>query len=178
VSTSGQTSLRTEAVVGVSAAAYSVAFAGLLGVLWIHLAPQIDLLRAANGSEAAATALLGDDMWFGFLGILAGIVSVAVLLLVAKDAGRGPGGLLGLAVGGFAGSLLAAHLGHHVQTPRLVARLHEQAPKVTQPQVTAVIHYFDFLVRAKVVLLAWSVAAVLVHATSVVIHAIRFPNDY
>jgi hypothetical protein len=166
-------SLRHESAVAALVTVYSLLLAGVLGVVWSHLAPRVDIIRAANGSEVASKALLGDDLWFALLGAAAGILSVALLLIAARDAGRGPGAVVGLALGGFVGSLIAAQLGHHIQRPHLLADLHAGAPTITALQVTTVMHYFDFLVRAKAVLLAWSLAALVLHAATLVGRAVR-----
>ena len=98
-----------EAVILVLAAAYSTLVGGVMGLIWPRVAPHIDVINAYyEGSVAANKALIGDDVWFGFLGILAAIVCVSTLLLTARDLGRGPGAVLGVAIGGVLGSLVAA----------------------------------------------------------------------
>jgi hypothetical protein len=156
----------SEAVVAGLVVAYSVVLGAAVGLIWPRVAPQLRLVAAIDGSEAATKALLGDDMWLALLGIIAGVVSVAVLAIVARDAGGGPGGAVGLAVGGLLGSLVAAQVGHLVQHPHVVSNLRSSFPGITRHSVTTILGYFDFKVRAKVVLLAWPVAAVLVHAAS------------
>jgi hypothetical protein len=157
---------RSEVLVGVLVVAYSVVLGGAVGLIWARVAPHIDLVAAINGSEAATKALLGDDMWLALLGIIAGVVSVAVLALVARDAGSGPGAVIGLAVGGLLGSLVAARVGHLVRQPHIVADLHTSFPGITHHSVTVIVGYFDFRVRATAVLVAWPLAAVLVHAAA------------
>jgi hypothetical protein len=154
---------RIESVVAVLVVAYSTLLGGAVGLIWPRVAPHLALVRAINGSEAATKALLGDDMWLGFLGIIAGIVSVAVLALVARDAAAGPGGALGLVVGGVLGSLVAAHVGHLVQHPHVVSALQTSFPGITHQSLATILGYFDFKVRARAVLVAWPLAAVLVH---------------
>jgi hypothetical protein len=166
-------SIRREAVVGAVVTVFSVLLGGAVGAIWPRVAPHVQVIRAIDGSEAAAKALLGDDMWFALLGIAAGVVAVALLLLVARDAGRGPGGVLGLAVGGLLGSLVAAHIGHHVLQPHIVATLHQRAPHLTHTQVQAVLGYFTFKVRANAVLTAWPMAAVILHAAAVIVRQLR-----
>jgi hypothetical protein len=149
-----------EAVVAGFVTAYSVVLGGIAGLVWPHLAPHIRLVDAINGSEAASKALLGDDMWLALLGIIAGVLAVAILALVARDAGHGPGGVVGLAVGGVLGSLAAAHVGHLVQQPHIVAALRSSFPGVTHSTITQLLGYFGFRVRARSVLVAWPIAAV------------------
>lgn len=175
----GATSIGTEAVVAMLVATYSIGLGAVMGLVWPRLAPHVQFIRAINGSEAAAKALLGDDMWFALLGGVAGVLSVAILLLVARDAGRGPGGLLGLAIGGVLASLVAAHIGHHVQQPHIVQQPHlvetlrHLAPGITQRQIDSLLGLFAFKVRANVVLLAWPIAAVITHAISIIARYLR-----
>jgi hypothetical protein len=156
----------SEAVVAGLVVAYSVMLGAAVGLIWPRVAPQLRLVAAIDGSEAATKALLGDDMWLALLGIIAGVVSVAVLAIVARDAGGGPGGAVGLAIGGLLGSLVAAQVGHLVQHPHVVSTLRSSFPGITRHSLSVILGYFDFKVRAKVVLLAWPVAAVLVHAAA------------
>jgi hypothetical protein len=141
--------------------AYSLLLGGAVGLIWPRLAPHVQLVEAINGSEAATKALLGDDMWLALLGVLAGVLSVTVLSVLARDAGSGPGGILGLAVGGVLGSLVAAHVGHLVQHPHVVSALRAAYPHLDRHQVTTILGYFDFRVRANGVLVAWPVSAVI-----------------
>jgi hypothetical protein len=169
--------VRREIVVGGLVTIFSVLFGGVVGVVWPRVAPHVQIIRAIDGSEGAAKALLGDDMWFAFMGIAAGVVVVALLLLVARDAGCGPGGVLGLAIGGVLGSLVAAHIGHHVQQPHIVTTLHQRAPRLTPAQVNAVLGYFTFEVRAKAVLVAWPMAAVILHAAAIIGRRLRLAPE-
>jgi hypothetical protein len=149
-----------EVLVGCLVAGFSVVLGAAVGLVWPRVAPHVDLVAALGGSEAATKALLGDDLWLALLGLIAGIVSVAVLNLVARDAAVGPGAVLGLAVGGLLGSLVAAHVGHLVQHPHVVGQLASAYPGISAHAITSVLGYFDFRVRAGAVLLAWPVAAV------------------
>ncbi|MBV9487508.1 MAG: hypothetical protein JO246_15865 [Frankiaceae bacterium] len=159
--------------VGLLVTVYSIAFGGVLGIVWPHVAPHVDLARAYFlGSEAAATPLLGQDLWFGVLGLAAGVLCVAAVLPFG-EIGRGPGGLIGLAVGGFVGSLVAAHLGMHTQRPIQVAELRHAVPMIDQVNLTRCLHFFGFGVRTKHVLLAWPIAAVVVHSGALLVRALR-----
>jgi hypothetical protein len=162
-----------ELTVGLLAAIYSVVAGGILGIVWPAVAPHVDLARAYFlGSEAAATPLLGQDLWFGMLGLAAGVICVAVLLSFG-EVGLGPGGLVGLAVGGFVASLVAAHLGFHTQRPIQIADLHRAVPTIDQANVARCMHFFGFGVRTKHVLLAWPISAVVVHSGAVIVRALR-----
>lgn len=167
----------SEALVAVLVVAYSVLLGGAVGLIWPRVAPHLRLVDAINGSEAATKALLGDDMWLALLGIVAGVVSVALLALVARDAGQGPGGVIGLAVGGLLGSLVAARVGHLVEHPHVVTALRASFPGITHHSVNTILGYFDFRVRAKAVLLAWPLAAVIVQAAIVALRYRRLARS-
>jgi len=174
--------LRAEGVIAVLVTAYSVILGEVMGLIWPRVAPHIQMLRALEGSEAAAKAVLGDDMWFALLGIVAGVVAVGILLLVGRRAGRGPGAALGLAVGGVLGSMVAAHVGHQIQhpsivAPRLVADLKALAPRLTHHQILDYLDTFDFTLRAEAMLLAWPATAVIVHAAVLVLRSLRVGTD-
>jgi hypothetical protein len=132
-------------------------------LIWPRVAPHLRLGDAINGSEAATKALLGDDMWFALLGIIAGVAAMVVAAVMARDAAAGPGGVLGLAVGGVLGSLVAAQVGHLVQHPHVLAALTSSYPGITTHSIHTILGYFDFKLRAKAVLVAWPLAAVVAH---------------
>jgi hypothetical protein len=164
---------RVEAMVAGFVAAYSAVLGAVVGVIWPRVAPHIHVARAVNGSEAATKALLGDDIWLAGLGIVAGVVAVAGLNLVARNAGAGPGAAVGLAVGGILGSLVAAHVGHMVQEPHVSTALRSSFPGITHGEVTTILGYFGFRVRAKFVLFAWPIAAVAGHVAATAIRETR-----
>jgi hypothetical protein len=151
---------RLEVLVACLVTGFSVVLGAVVGLVWPHVAPHVDQVRAIGGSEAATKALLGADLWLALLGLIAGIVSVLVLNLIGRDAAAGPGAVLGLAVGGVLASLVAAQVGHLVQHPHVVDQLKAAFPGISAHSVRAVLGYFDFRVRAGAVLLAWPVAAV------------------
>jgi hypothetical protein len=154
---------RVEGLVALVVLVGSVVLGGVVGLIWPRVAPHIHVVAAVNGSEAATKALLGDDMWLALLGAVAGIVSVLLLALIARDAGSGPGAVVGLAVGGLLGSLVAARVGHLVEHPHLLVAIRAGFPGISPHSVTAIIGYFDFKVRAWAVLLAWPLTAVVLH---------------
>jgi hypothetical protein len=162
-----------EVLVAAVVTAYSALLGGLVGWVWPQVAPHVDMIRAAEGSEVAATALLHDDLWLAVLGAAAGVVAVTILLVSFRDAGQGPGAVIGLVAGGLLGSLIAAHLGHHTQRPMQLAYLKAHAPGFSDAIDAKILHYFVFEVRAKGVLLAWPIAAVLLHGLTVLIAVMR-----
>jgi hypothetical protein len=161
---------RLEAAAAVLVAAYCTLLGGVAGLVWSHVAPKIydptgasRLLAAFNGSEAATKVLLGDDMSYAFVMLGAGVVSVAILTLVGRRHGAvgGPGAMVGLAVGGLLGALVAAHLGHDIQRAHLVSAV--PALRATDPHITrkVVLFYFDFEVRIRQFFVIWPITAVV-----------------
>ena len=91
-------------------------------------------------------------------------MSVALLALVAWDAGAGPGAVVGLAVGGVLGSLVAARVGHLESSTRTSwSPCRASFPGITPHSVATILGYFDFRVRARAVLVAWPLTAVVLH---------------
>ncbi len=157
----------SEALVGGLVTVYSVLLGGAVGLVWPHFAPHIRLVDAVFGSEAATKALLGDDLWLALIAGIAGVVAVLALWALSRGTADGPGSIIGLAVGGLLGSLVAAHVGHQVQHPHVLSVLHTWFPTITPQSKAAVLSDFDFRVRAKAVLVAWPFVAVV--AQSVVV---------
>ncbi len=87
-----------------------VAAAGLLvGLLWLKLAPRIEVIKVAEGFQYADSEpeqAVAADGWFGFLGLCVGLV-VAVLAWVALRRYRGIAVMVGLVVGSLVGAWLA-----------------------------------------------------------------------
>jgi hypothetical protein len=169
---------RTEGLVVMLAAAYSTLLGAVMGLIWPRVAPHIDAINAYyHGSVAANKALLGDDVWFGFLGLLTGLVCVGVLRLLSGDLSRGPGAVIGLAAGGIVGSLVAAHVGTAVQQPHLVASVHAQMANVKPTDIKRILYFFNFKVRANAALLVWPITAVALVAINVIVRYLRYPDE-
>jgi hypothetical protein len=165
-----------EAAILVLAAAFSTLLGAAMGLIWPRLAPHIDVINAYyRGSVEASKALLGDDVWFAFLGIVAGIV--AVLLLAAGDFARGPGAVIGVALGGVLGSLVAAHVGTTVQQPHIVSLVHANVPNVAPADISRILMFFNFRVRAHAAILAWPFTAVVLVGLNVIVRYLRNPDD-
>jgi hypothetical protein len=160
---------RAELRVMVLVTMFSALLGEAVGLIWHALAPTVGIVAAAEGSSAATKALIGDDLWLALLGIVAGVVCVALLIVVAPDGARGPGATLGLAVGGVLGSIVAARVGHLVGHHDLTGVLHSSLPQVSDKVDRLILHYFDFTVRAKPVLVAWPAAATLLNTLIVAV---------
>ena len=152
-------------------AALGVAVLGVaLGLLWWWLAPRVPLvsdgkavyLERPEGEEA-----IGADGTFVLLGLAVGAVAgVAVFLL--RRAG-GVGGVVGLALGGLLGSLIAWRLGVWLGP---VDDLAAHARAVGRGTV------FDgpLELQAKGALLAYPFGAVLVHLLCTALFGVRDPE--
>lgn len=169
---------RAEALVVILATAYSTLLGALMGLVWPRVAPHIDAINAYfHGSVTANKALLGDDVWFGFLGLLTAVICVVVLRLISADLSRGPGAVIGLAAGGVVGSLVAAHVGTAVQQPHLVASVHAQMANVKATDITRILYYFNFKLRTNEMLLAWPITTVVLVGISVIVRYLRYPDE-
>ncbi|MFJ8750769.1 ABC transporter permease [Streptomyces sp. NPDC102441] len=154
----GPHELRAELRQGaVITAVLTVAGAGL-GLLWLWLAPRVPLvsddtavfLKNSEGEEA-----IGADGTFVLLALAFGLVSAAVVFLLRRRGGVPL--VVGLALGGLLGSLLAWGIGTWFgPTSDVVAHAKEAGKGVT----------FDAPLELHAVgaaMLAWPIAAMLVH---------------
>jgi cytochrome b len=149
--------LRAE-LVQASVVAIAVAVAGvLLGLLWLWLAPRVSLIsdgKAVYLKNSEGEDAVGADGVF-VLGALAfGLVSAAVTFLFCRRGGVAL--VVGLAIGGVLGSVIAWRLGVWLgPSTDVVAHARQVGKGVT----------FDapLKLNAKGALLAWSVAAMVVH---------------
>jgi hypothetical protein len=148
---------------GVVIAAYSALLGAVVGLVWEAGAPTIQLAAAINGNEGAGKPLIGDDLRLGLLGIVAGILAAAVVLVLGRNRERGPGEVLGLAAGGVLGALVAARVGDLARHHQMVSTIARIVPGATPGETSNILDYFGFHVRATGVLLFWPIAAVAVH---------------
>ncbi|MER8159305.1 ABC transporter permease [Streptomyces sp. NPDC094472] len=149
--------LRAE-LVQASLVAIAVAVSGvLLGLLWLWLAPKVPLvsdgsavyLKNSEGEDA-----IGADGVFTLLGLAFGAVSALIVFLLFRHGGIAL--VIGLAIGGVLASVIAWRLGLWLgPTSDVVAHAKEVGKGVT----------FDGPLKlgAKGALLAWSVAAMVIH---------------
>ena len=152
---------------------FGALFGAIVGVLWHAVAPQIGVVAAVEGSSAATKALIGDDLWLGLLGIVAGVVAVLLVTLVAPNATGGPGAQVGLAVGGVLGMLVAARVGHLIGHQDLAGVVATRFPQGGQRVVDLVLGYFDFKVRASAVLLTWPMASIFLSTSIAWVRALK-----
>ncbi|MGW0858246.1 hypothetical protein, partial [Streptomyces sp. NPDC002690] len=159
---------RTE-VVRAAAVTVVLAVAGVaLGLLWLWLSPRIPLisdetavyLKDSEGEEA-----IGADGTFALLGAGFGIVSAVVVYLLRRSGGIPT--VVALALGGLLGGLLAWWLG---------AALGPTSDVVAHAKAAGQGVAFDapLELNAKGALLAWPVAAMVVH---LILTAVFTPPD-
>ncbi|WP_045880143.1 hypothetical protein [Pseudofrankia sp. DC12] len=141
----------------------------LLGLLWAAVSPRLDVTAGISGSETAFTAQADIDATFGFICLAAGIVAGALARWRAADGGWPVP--VGLAGGGFAGSLLAGWIGHLVRSPSVLHKLPPHAPAYVAGLV-------DVKVRATGLYLVLPVTALLVLAFALwlPVALVRRPN--
>ena len=152
---------------------FSTLFGGAVGPIWHALAPKINLVSANDGSAAASKALLSDDVWFGLIGVAAGVLCVAIVAVVSPRLVRGPGAVVGLAIGGMLGSLVAAHVGHHIGHRDMLSALNRTYPGAKSSEIRDFFNLYDFKVRATAVVLGWPLAAVAVSGLVTLGHQMR-----
>lgn len=145
--------LRDAAVVTVA-----VALAGvLLGVLWWWLAPHVPLIAddsAVYLKDTEGEQAIGVDGTFTLLALGFGLLSAVAVFLVRRRGGVPL--VVGLAVGGLLGSLLAWRLGVYLgPTQNVVAHAKAVGKGVTFSA--------PLKLGAKGALLAWSLGALVVH---------------
>jgi hypothetical protein len=158
--------------------AYVALLGSIVGIVWHAVAPRVDIIPlATRGSQGAMKPLIGADVWLGGLGLAAALVCVVTLAIVDRDATEGPGAMLGLAVGGLLGMLVAARVGHLMGRHDLYDTLRTRYPNPTaavDKQLRAYVLTWDLRVRAQGVLLSWPLAAVLLNGVTI---ALRRPNE-
>ncbi|MEU8759179.1 DUF2567 domain-containing protein [Streptomyces sp. NPDC048659] len=161
------TELRQAAVVAV----VSGVVGALLGLLWLWLAPRVTLIsdgKAVFLRNSEGEAAIGIDGTFVLLALGFGAVAALVVFLVHRHGGVAL--VLGLAVGGVLGSLLAWWVGISLGPERdVVAHAKAVGPNV------------DFqapleLNMAAAAMLAWPIAAMIVHLGLTALFGVRDPE--
>lgn len=110
-----------------------------LGLLWAATAPKLNVKAALGGSEAAFNAQAGIDVHFALLAVIFGVAAGGLV----GWRGRYGGWPLpvGLAIGGAAGSLVAAQVGHLRESSRVL----DQLPANIRGSVSNIV---DFVLRS------------------------------
>ncbi|MGW3951572.1 AAA family ATPase [Streptomyces sp. NPDC004752] len=148
----------------------------LLGLLWWWLAPHVPLVGDRVGKswvvylkDSEGEQAIGVDGTFTLLALAFGVVSAVVVFLVRRRGGVPL--VVGLAVGGLLGSLLAWRLGVWLgPTQDVIAHAKAAGKGVTFSA--------PLKLGARGALLAWSVAALVVHLGLTALFGPRDPDPY
>lgn len=135
----------------------------VVGLIWSATAPKLSLRAVVAGSEATFKSQVAADGRFLLLGIVAGVVCAGALLVLGE---RGPGAVIGLAVGGVLASLVANRIGVIAQHDATFSALRSLGISHS----ARVLDLVEFRVRAQGVLLAWPLAALVVHGLATLLH--------
>lgn len=167
-----KTEVREAAVVTVAVALGGV----LLGLLWWWLAPHVPLVGDVSGKswvvylkDSEGEQAIGVDGTFTLLALAFGALSAAAVFLLRRRGGVPL--VVALAVGGLLASLLAWRLGVWLGPEKdVIAHAKAVGKGVTFPAPLAL--------GAKGALLAWPVAALLVHLGLTALFGPRDPDPY
>lgn len=167
-----KTEVREAAVITVAMALGGV----LLGLLWLWLSPRVPLVGDASGKnwivyikDTEGEQAIGVDGTFTLLALAFGVVSAVVVFLLRRRGGVPL--VVALTVGGVLGSLLAWRLGVWLGPEKdVLAHARAVGKGVTFPA--------PLKLGARGALLAWSVAALLVHLGLTALFGPRDPDPY
>ncbi|MFF7851255.1 DUF2567 domain-containing protein [Streptomyces sp. NPDC003444] len=162
-----------EVIQGVLVTAVSAVAGALLGVLWLNLAPRVLLVSDGKGvylRNSEGESAIGADGTFVLLALAFGAVAGLVVFLLRRRGGVPL--VLGLAVGGILGSLLAWGVGTHFgPTSDVVAHAKAVGPNVT----------FEAPLELNLgiaALLAWPLAAMIAHLALTAAFGPRDPDPW
>ncbi|MFI9295020.1 DUF2567 domain-containing protein [Streptomyces gardneri] len=160
-----------EVVLGGVVALVSTAVGALLGVLWLWLAPRVLLISDGKGvylRDSEGESAIGVDGTFVLLALAFGAVAALVVFLLRRKGGVPL--VLGLALGGVLGSLVAWGVGTSFGPARdVVAHAKSVGPNVV---FEAPIE----LNMAAAAMLAWPLAAMIVHLALTALFGPRDPE--
>ncbi|MFE5795126.1 DUF2567 domain-containing protein [Streptomyces sp. NPDC056503] len=161
-----------EVVQGLVVTVASAVAGAVLGALWVWLAPTVQLISDGKGvylRDSEGEAAIGADGTFVLLALAFGAVAGLVVFLARRKGGVPL--VLGLAIGGVLGSLLAWWLGIRLgPTDDVIAHAKAVGPNVV----------FDAPLKLQMgaaAMLAWPLAAMVVHLLLTGIFGPRDPEQ-
>ncbi|MFJ2782701.1 MULTISPECIES: DUF2567 domain-containing protein [unclassified Streptomyces] len=161
----------TEVLQGVLVTLVSTIAGAVLGVLWLNLAPRVLLISDGKGvylRDSEGEAAIGSDGTFVLLALAFGAVAALVVFLLRRKGGVPL--VLGLALGGGLGSLLAWGLGTYFgPTSDVVAHAKAVGPSVSFQAPLE-------LNLGAAAMLAWPLAAMIVHLGLTAVFGPRDPE--
>ncbi|MFJ8823302.1 DUF2567 domain-containing protein [Streptomyces sp. NPDC102467] len=163
-----RTELREAAVVTVGVAVVGL----LLGALWLWLAPRIPLVSDSTAvylKDTEGEQAIGVDGTFTLLGLAFGAVTAAVVFLWRKRGGIPL--VVGLALGSLLGGVIAWRFGVWLGPAQDVAAHAKEVGK-------GVVFDAPLELKAKGALLAWPLAAMVVHLGLTGLFGPRDPDPY
>ncbi|WP_394434910.1 DUF2567 domain-containing protein [Streptomyces sp. SGAir0957] len=163
-----RTEVREAAVVAVGVALLGL----LLGALWLWLAPRVPLVSDASAvylKDTEGEQAIGIDGTFTLLGLAFGAVTGAVVFLWRRRGGVPL--VAGLALGSLLGGLLAWRFGIWLGPAQDVAAHAKEVGK-------GVVFDAPLELKAKGALLAWPLAALVVHLALTGLLGPRDPDPY
>ena len=134
----------------------------VVGLIWAAASPKTDLLKALTSSGVAWKAEAGADAYFFLIGLAAGVVCAGIALACRRD---GPGALAGLAGGGVAAAFVADRVGYLLNRSDTLDVLRANSISLSRLAEFGIDPFFK--VRALGVIMAWPIAALVVHASAV-----------
>lgn len=143
-----------------------VVFGAVAGLVWAAVAPKLAIAAVLAGHEEPFRAQIGADAWFLLVTSLAGVLTALVALLLRAD---GPATTAALGLGGTAAAFVADRVGYLTQHADV---LHALRALGLDPQQVA-LDVVDFRLRALGVVVAWPIAALLVHTGAVALRSWR-----
>jgi len=143
-------------------ACYVVLAGPIVGLLWSAAGPKTDLLRALGGSGVAWKAEVGADVHFGLLCVAAGTACALAALVMRRE---GPGTVAGLAAGGLGAAFVADRIGYLLNRGDTLDLLRAHNVSMGLLDRYGIDPFFKL--RALGVVVAWPIAALVVHALAV-----------
>ena len=137
-----------------------VILGAVAGLVWAAVAPKLSIAAVLAGHEEPFRSQIGADAWFLLVSALAGVLTALVATILRAD---GPATTAALGIGGTAAAFVAARVGYLAQHADVLSALRAVGLDPSDVSLEVV----DFRLRALGVVVAWPIAALLVHTCAV-----------